>query len=31
MVFVEGNLPIGEILEVKVTDALVHDLIARPI
>lgn len=31
MVFVEGNLPIGEIVEVKVTDALVHDLIARPI
>ncbi len=31
MVFVEGNLPIGEIMEVKVTDALVHDLIARPI
>jgi ribosomal protein S12 methylthiotransferase len=31
MVFVEGNLPIGEILEVKVTDALVHDLIAKPI
>ncbi|PKO11356.1 MAG: 30S ribosomal protein S12 methylthiotransferase RimO [Chloroflexi bacterium HGW-Chloroflexi-2] len=31
MVFVEGNLPIGEIVEVKVTDALVHDLIAKPI
>ncbi|PKO06868.1 MAG: 30S ribosomal protein S12 methylthiotransferase RimO [Chloroflexi bacterium HGW-Chloroflexi-3] len=31
MVFVEGNLPIGEIVEVKVSDALVHDLIARPI
>ncbi len=31
MVFVEGNLPIGEIVEVKITDALVHDLIARPI
>jgi ribosomal protein S12 methylthiotransferase len=30
MVFVEGNLPIGEIVEVKVTDALVHDLIAKP-
>lgn len=31
MVFIEGNLPIGEIVEVKVTDALVHDLVARPI
>lgn len=31
MVFVEGNLPIGEIVKVKVSDALVHDLIARPI
>lgn len=31
MVFVEGQLPIGEIVEVKISDALVHDLIARPI
>ncbi len=31
MIFVEGRLPIGEIVEVKISDALVHDLIAHPI
>jgi ribosomal protein S12 methylthiotransferase len=31
MVFVEGQLPIGEIVTVKISDALVHDLIAQPI
>ena len=31
MVFVEGELSIGEIHEVKITDALVHDLVARPL
>lgn len=31
LVFIEGKLPIGEIIEVKITDALVHDLIAKPI
>lgn len=31
MVFVEEQLPIGEIIDVKITDALVHDLIAQPI
>jgi len=31
MVFVEGELSIGEIHDVKITDALVHDLVARPL
>ncbi len=31
MVFVEAQLPIGEIVVVKISDALVHDLIAQPI
>lgn len=31
MVFVEGQLPIAEIVTVKISDALVHDLIAQPI
>ncbi len=31
LVFVEGNLPIGDISAVKITDALVHDLVAMPI
>jgi len=30
LVFIEGNLSIGEIVSVKVTDALVHDLVAKP-
>ncbi len=31
LVFIEGQLPIGEIVDVKISDALVHDLIAVPI
>lgn len=31
MVFVDGQLPIGEIHTVKVTDALAHDLVASPL
>ncbi|HSM23929.1 MAG TPA: radical SAM protein, partial [Anaerolineaceae bacterium] len=31
MVFVEGELPIGKICEVKITDALAHDLVGIPI
>ena len=31
MVFIEGNLPVGEIVNVKITDALVHDLVAKPV
>lgn len=31
LVFVEGDLPIGEICQVKITDALTHDLVGRPL
>ena len=31
LVFVEGELPIGELCEVKITDALAHDLVALPV
>jgi ribosomal protein S12 methylthiotransferase len=31
MVFIEGELSIGNIHEVMITDALVHDLVARPL
>ncbi|MDO9085423.1 MAG: 30S ribosomal protein S12 methylthiotransferase RimO [Anaerolineaceae bacterium] len=31
MVFIEGELSIGDIHQVKITDALVHDLVARPV
>jgi ribosomal protein S12 methylthiotransferase len=30
MVFVDGELPIGDICQVKITDALVHDLVGIP-
>ena len=31
LVFVEGELPIGELCEVRITDALAHDLVGLPI
>ena len=31
LVFIEGELFIGDIHQVKITDALVHDLVARPV
>jgi ribosomal protein S12 methylthiotransferase len=31
MVFVDGKLPVGEICEVKITDAMAHDLVGHPI
>ena len=31
MVFVDGELPIGDICQVKITDALVHDLVGIPV
>jgi len=31
LVFVEGELPIGDLCEVKITDALAHDLVGLPI
>jgi ribosomal protein S12 methylthiotransferase len=31
LVFVEGELPIGNLCEVKITDALAHDLVGLPI
>lgn len=31
LVFVEGELPVGEICQVRITDALTHDLVGQPI
>lgn len=31
LVFVEGELPIGELCEVRITDALAHDLVGLPV